>query len=80
MAFKVFLTRNGVTLGGDDRDIIVPSEYTSQVTKWCEQMNIQAIVSYVDYWDQATQKLFGVNLWRVHDEQHRALFALKWVQ
>ena len=78
MAFKVFLTRNGVTLGGDDRDIMVPSEYTSQVTDWCEQMNIRAIVSYVDYWDQATQKLFGVNLWRVHDDRARMLFILRW--
>lgn len=75
MGVKTFLEHSGFALIGDDRDIMVSNQLIAEVIQWCEQMGIQA--EQVDT-SPIMQWCFRVNLWRVRDEQHRMLFALRW--
>lgn len=76
MGIKVFATtRSGAQLVGDERDIMISNQLIADVIEWCEQTGIKAEqvpTSPMIQWS------FGVNLWRIHDEQQRVLFALRW--
>jgi len=76
MGTKVFLTtNNGAQLISDERDIMVSNQLINRVIEWCEKTGIKAeqVVIY-----PTLQWTLGVNLWRVKDERHRALFILRW--
>ena len=75
MGTKVFADRAGFKLTGDERDIAVNWQKRHEVRDWCSVNNIR-----VEFNDKNTVsgKFFGVDLWRVKDEQQRMLFLLKW--
>jgi hypothetical protein len=75
MATKTFIEKKGLKLVGDERDIMVSNSLIADVIKWCDDMNIGA--EQVDV-SPITQWSFGVNLWRIKNEQQRLMFALRW--
>ena len=75
MGTKVFASKVGYDLVSDERDIMVSNLMIADVIKWCDDMGIR--VEQVDI-PPIFQWSFGVNLWRVKDEQQRILFALRW--
>lgn len=75
MSSRVFLKKGPLLLVSDERDIIVSNQLIDQVIAWCDEHNICAEqVATLSL----TQWSFGVNLWRVRDEEQRMWFALKW--
>lgn len=78
MASKVFLKAGGNQLISDERDIMVPARYRSQVIQWCRESGVEAEVLEGNYTHDIAQKMFGVNIWRIRDEQQRVWFALRW--
>ena len=78
MARKTFLERNGLSLCGDDRDIMVPRKYYYDVLSWCVEQGI-VVENAMEYYDNGlSAMLFDVTLWRVRNEKHRVAFALRW--
>ena len=77
MATKTFLERNGLSLCGDDRDIMVPKKYYWDVMTWCQDQGI-VVENAMEYDNSLSAMLFNVNLWRVRNEKHRVAFALRW--
>jgi hypothetical protein len=79
MGVKVFLKKpmQGVDLElvSDERDIMLPMSLGSRVLKWCEQNDIQAEPVNKNV---LIQTLFTVTLWRIHNDQQRVAFVLKW--
>lgn len=77
MAQKVFREYKEFRLISDERDIMVPCEHRRAVIAWCDANGIEATVTApsMSFWCERT---FGVNLWRVQDEQQRVAFALRW--
>ena len=75
MATKVFLERKGLALVSDERDIMVTSSLTKDVIAWCDENKIDAeqVAN-----SPITQYSFGVNLWRVRNEEQRMWFTLRW--
>lgn len=59
----------GYVLMGDSRDIAVAYSKRQEVYDWCGTNKIT-----VEY--QGT--LGGTDLWRVHDDEQRSWFVLKW--
>jgi hypothetical protein len=78
MAEKIFLERDRFTLRGDDRDIMVPVQYRKEVLLWCRQNNINFELPLSKDQQEIVKQYFGVNIWRVRDEQQRMWFVLKW--
>lgn len=72
MGTKVFLDLHGFRLIGDERDIMVPTIYYNLVRSWCRELEIEAEEVKLQF------NPFRQTLWRVYNEQHRALFALRW--
>jgi hypothetical protein len=69
MAHKEFARHGDLRLVSDERDIATPYSKRQEVYKWSGTNGIT-----IEY--QGT--LGGTDVWRVHDEQHRAWFRLKW--
>ena len=77
MARKTFLERDGLSLCGDARDIMVPKKYYWDVMTWCQDQGI-VVENAMEYDNSLSAMLFNVNLWRVRNEKHRVAFALRW--
>lgn len=75
MGTRVFAERGGFKLHGDDRDIAVNWQQRHEVLNWCLDNSIDA--NYNGF-GTVSGKFFGVDLWRIEDEQQRMLFLLKW--
>ena len=75
MAQKTFLERSGTKLQSDERDIMLPIDWSQEIQQWCQDNDIQveAVQHQIIF-----QSMFGVTLWRIPDEQQRAWFALRW--
>jgi len=82
MTRKTFLTINGLSLCGDERDIMVPKKYYWDVLTWCQDQGIVAENAFAHdqatYESRASAMLFDVNLWRIRNERHRVMFVLRW--
>jgi len=74
MGTRVFAGIGNFKLISDERDIMVHKDHYEQVIAWCEQMNITATSSHMIL----APTMFGVNLWRVKDDEQRLMFALRW--
>jgi hypothetical protein len=71
MALKEFATdARGHVFMSDERDIATPYSQRQEVYSWAGQNGIT-----VEF--QGT--LGGVDVWRIHDNQQREWFALKWL-
>ena len=75
MAQKTFLERSGTKLQSDDRDFMLPMNWSQEIQQWCQDNDIQveAVQHQIIF-----QSMFGVTLWRIPDEQQRAWFLLRW--
>lgn len=78
MGTKVFRERNGLKLISDERDIEVSAKYRAKVQEWCNDNGIKATLASPAEGTSWAASVWGVNLWRVRDEQQRVMFALKW--
>ena len=80
MIQKIFLERGGLSLYSDSRDIAVPVEFKKEVAAWCKENDIIAELNQFnnDAEQQLMELLFDVNVWRIKNEEHRMLFALRW--
>lgn len=78
MATRVFLEINGRQLISDERDIMVPAQHRQQVIQWCHDMGVKVESPGGNYSHALAEKMFGVNVWRVRDQQQRAWFGLRW--
>lgn len=78
MATKVFIKKNTIELRSDERDIMVPVDQHLAVLDWCRQNQIQAENPLLMESHCFARMYFGVDIWRVRDEQHRAWFVLRW--
>ena len=79
MGTRVFLDNKEFKLVGDERDVMVPHHLLTEVSIWCRDNGITAILNYQGSdvrW--MVQKAFKVDLWRVEDDKQRAMFILKW--
>lgn len=75
---KVFLVKDRVELSGDSRDVVVSCQYRKQVINWCKKNNIGVEFALHKEHQYIAEEYFEVDLWRVRDDQQRALFALRW--
>lgn len=74
MGTKVLAERAGFKLIGDDRDVAINRQQRNEVWQWCSDNGI-----YAEYNGPGSGgSFFGVDLWRIKDEQQRMLFLLKW--
>lgn len=78
MAQKIFLERQRMKLISDERDIMVPAKYHHAVLEWCQQNHIGVEAPGDNYDHGIARRIFGVNLWRIRDEEQRLWFALRW--
>jgi hypothetical protein len=78
MATKVFKTLGNLELIGDERDVMVPARHRLAVLDWCDANDIAAEITMGSTHSAWSASTFGVNLWRVKDEQQRVLFLLRW--
>ena len=78
MATKIFRERNGFKLVSDERDIEVPAKYRFQVHEWCFDNGIEATMATNHEGSAWAASVWGVNLWRVKDDEQRVMFALRW--
>jgi hypothetical protein len=78
MGTKIFCKRHDLVVQSDERDVMLPAQYTTTVLSWCKQNGVN-IESPLDRAEQEIVKQsFGVNIWRVRDEQQRSWFLLRW--
>ena len=75
---KLFAEREKYRLTGDPRDIMVPADCKKDVVLWCRQMGIDLEIPMNRDNQDIVERYFGVNLWRVRDEQQRIMFVLRW--
>ena len=78
MTDKIFMERDRFTLRGDERDIMLPAQYKMTVVRWCKRNNIDFEFPLSNDQQEIAKHYFGVNLWRIRDEQQRMWFVLKW--
>lgn len=71
MTTKVFYEGTKYQIVSDGRDVPVDWQKREEVWNWAEENGIT--VAY-----QRTISLYGCDLWRVHNDAHRALFILRW--
>ena len=79
MGTRVFLENKEFKLVGDERDVMVSHHLLTQVSIWCRDNGINAVLNYQGSdvrW--MVQKAFKVDLWRVEDDKQRAMFILRW--
>ena len=79
MGTRVFLENKEYKLVGDERDVMVPHHLLTEVSIWCWDNGINAVLNYQGSdvrW--MVQKAFKVDLWRVEDDKQRAMFILRW--
>jgi len=79
MSTKIFAEHGNLKLTSDERDIMVPNKYRREVVNWCREMNIAAESALNTSDSKLTSYLFNVDIWRIRDPEHRAVFALKWL-
>ena len=75
---KVFLTRDRIQLVSDERDFVVPVAQRREVLRWSRQAKVDVERPLNKDNQNLCAHYFGVDLWRVKDEQQRSWFALKW--
>lgn len=73
MGARVFAERGKFKLHSDERDIAVNCQLRHNVWDWCQDNNVE-----VEYQDTRIGNSFGIDVWRIRDEQQRVLFLLKW--
>ena len=74
MGTKIFArAESGAELISDERDIAVDWQIRLEVLDWIQENNIEA-----EYQGAVYGRLFGMDLWRVKNEEQRVLFLLKW--
>ena len=73
MGTRVFAEQGKFKLHGDDRDVAVSCLRRNDVWGWCEENDI-----YIEYQDTQIGNSFGIDIWRIRDEQQRITFLLKW--
>lgn len=74
MGTRVFAhLESGAQLISDERDIAVDCRKRTTVWDWCEENNMVA-----EYQGTRFGNVFGLDLWRIKDEQQRVAFLLKW--
>ena len=78
MAEKVFMERRDIVLRGDHRDFMLPVQYTRAVLLWCRKNKVDVERPLKDDHGILAREYFGMELWRIRDEQQRMWFALKW--
>ena len=78
MAEKIFMKRDKFILLGDDRDIMLPAQLKKSVLSWCKKNSINVETPLNKDNEHIARHYFGVNLWRVQNEQHRMWFMLRW--
>jgi hypothetical protein len=78
MGIKVFCKRNDLVVQSDERDIMLPVQYTTTLLSWCEQngVNIESPLTRDE--QQLLKQRFGVSIWRVRDAGQRSWFLLRW--
>ena len=77
MAIKVFREHGNLQLISDERDVLVPSQLRPAVLAWCLDNDILAEFTTDPAWE-LVDSIWGVNIWRVRDEQQRTMFILRW--
>ena len=78
MAEKIFMERDRFVLRADDRDIMLPAQNKMAVVRWCRRNNIDFEFPLSKDQQEIVKHYFGVNIWRVRDEQQRMWFLLRW--
>ena len=78
MPQKVFMTKGELRLHGDERDQVVPSKLRKHVYEWCVRNGVVADMPLSRDGVYISEKYFGVDLWRIKDDQQRMLFVLRW--
>lgn len=68
MSTRVFAEWHGVELNSDVRDIGVNVQDADLIIPWCVENNIDI---------QRVNRGFGIDVWRIKDEQQRMMFLLK---
>lgn len=77
MGTKIFGTYREYELVGDARDIAVDWHLRKEVFDWCIENRIHLEYQGSTHSSSYASK-FGIDLWRVRDEQQRVAFILKW--
>ena len=75
---KVFLTKNRFQLIGDYRDFAIPVELRKEVLRWSKQAKISIERPLNKDNRYLSEHYFGVDLWRVKNDEQRLWFALRW--
>jgi hypothetical protein len=78
MATKVFVKKDKFELHGDSRDIMIPVRNSIGMLEWCKQHDILIERTLGVSEEFLAREMFGVCLWRVRNEKHRMLCALRW--
>jgi hypothetical protein len=78
MGEKIFMEKDKLTLRGDDRDIMLPVQYKMAVLRWCRRNKIDFEFPLSKDQQDIVKHYFGVNIWRVRDEQQRMWFMFRW--
>jgi hypothetical protein len=74
MGTRIFAhAESGAQLISDERDIAVDCRKRTVVWSWCAENNIVA-----EYQGTRFGNLFGLDMWRVKNDQDRILFLLRW--
>ena len=78
MGQKTFFERDGYKVVGDERDIAIPTKYTLEVERWCQDNEITLELVLSGMSRRMVERTFHHNVWRVRDQNERALFLLRW--
>jgi len=78
MGQKIFIEKDRYQLRGDSRDFALPVEHTKVMLDWCEQQGINVECPLDNDNQYLARNYFGVNLWRVRDDEQRVVFMLRW--
>lgn len=68
MTTRVFAEWHGAELNSDVRDIGIKVQDADVIIPWCVENNIDI---------QRVNRGFGIDVWRIKDEQQRMMFLLK---
>jgi len=78
MGTKIFCERNNLVVQSDERDIMLPVQQTTAVLSWCQQNSVDIESPLTRDEQRIVKQQFGVNIWRVRNEQQRSWFLLRW--
>jgi hypothetical protein len=78
MGQKIFFERDGYRVVADERDIALSTKHTLEVERWCRDsgINVELVLSGLS--QRMIERTFHHNIWRVKDQNERALFLLRW--